>query len=322
MRYLLAGGIGDCCWSLTKIRDINDKLAPGSPIECYVVNRGIGNKLEDRALPFLERFPFIVRHGCKNIKIYRLEGPLPYNHVQNGRVLYLPDFTTFPEDEIDYLLNPVSHLENGNRLEEWLPEYQIDWKIMNQFRFTESELAYGRKLKDIHGEYVCFYFGPEAANTVDGQNRGPIWTPKDWGILGKILQEEKQLRIVCVGADYDRSYWEGYIEPVFASLGLDYVDTLGDLPLPFTFQVLRYARFVVGYDSGINVIANYMGTPTVVWWRACGDSISPYFYFTKDEREVDAWVSPEMLNSGKHLGLIYGRQTAEQTAELILRRNW
>jgi hypothetical protein len=322
VRYLLPGGIGDVTWAFTKIEAVEERLGTGN-IEIYVTNRGIGDKIEDRSFPFLERFPFVKKIGCTKTSLNAFIAPPPYMHIFDGKVLYREDLSKIPEDGIDAVLCPISHLEDGLRLENWLPEFKINWDIMKKFQFTPEEEAYGHSHVISGGKpYICFYFGPETANTTDGPNRGPIWTPDDWTTLALYLNEQYDCPIVCVGADYDRPYWTNHIEYRFKSYCVRYIDAIGGVPLARTFQILKNARFMVAHDSGLPVVANYMGTPTVVWWRAHGDSISPHVYYTKDERQVEAWVSPDALKAGRHLGLIYGRQTAKQVADLIVGRGW
>jgi hypothetical protein len=86
--------------------------------------------------------------------------------------------------------------------------------------------------------------------------------------------------------------------------------------------VLKTARFVISFQSGIGIAAEYMGVPTGIFWRPKGDSISPQFYLSFDEEMNGAWSPPEMIRARKHLPLYYGRHNAEYVFEQISRRSW
>jgi len=93
------------------------------------------NELECRALPLLRRFDFVRSARYLQIPpVTGSKGPLllPGDPTdEKGRYRYIPDGKPpfYLRDEVDFVAIPNRDLENGVRLEDWLPEYEIDWGI-------------------------------------------------------------------------------------------------------------------------------------------------------------------------------------------------
>jgi ADP-heptose:LPS heptosyltransferase len=211
---------------------------------------------------------------------------------------------------------PNAPLEKGIRLENWLPEFQINWNIMNDFKIDPNDIAKADSLRQA-GEYVIFYLGPELGNTGAGHNRGSIWKPEDWIKLGDRIKQELKVKIVVVGAEYDRSYFDKYLKG-----RVDWTNLIGLTSVSHLFAVVKNSRLTISYQSGVGIMSSYLGIPTGIFWRARGDSVSSDYYISFDEGMASAWVNPDMLNQKKHLPLIYGRHDSEYIMQEIKERKW
>lgn len=316
MNFLVPQGIGDSIWALTKLWSI---ATDHGKTDCHV---SIGcsdpdNPGEARALEFVRRFDFVS--SARMYKMPRdgrvgavlLPGPAT---DEDGLFRYIADGPPPDLPGVNYVLMPNAPLERGIRLENWLPEHDIDWNVMRHFvrnpRDRDTVPA---------GDYAVLYMSSEGANTVAGHNRGGLWTPQDWADLGNGLAA-LGLKVVIVGAEYDRSYLEKYVLPL-DRIG-DWVDLVGHRDIGQTVEVLRRAKCVVSYQSGIGITASYLGVPTAIFWRAKGNSVNPDFYVSFDERMASAWAPPHMIDSGRHLPLIYGRCDARSVLHEIDSRRW
>jgi hypothetical protein len=318
MNILVPQGIGDSIWALHKVQDLVKKRG-GGPLHLKVACAADGG-VEARALEFLSRFDFVdsvsmypmqTEPGAAGIIL--LPGP-PYDEA--GYYRYIPDGPTFLAG-IDYVMMPNAALERGIRLEQWLPELHTNWDVTRRFRFLFEEEMYGEALKERLGGYVIFQMGSAAANTYAGHNRGPLWHPGDWHALGLEIEKRFGLKIVMVGAEYDRDYVETILHPPAS-----WIDLVGKCSIGKTFAVVKRARFAVTYQSGIGILASYFGVPTAIFWRPKGDSVSPDFYASFEESMASAWVRPDMLSLGKHLPLIYTKCHVTGILEEIERRGW
>src|SRR5258708_15469117 len=100
------------------------------------------------------------------------ETKLPF--TPGGYWDYLEDGMYEFDGERYCVLIPNAPLEHGIRLENWLPQYAINWDIWRHFRFDITERVFAADLHERIGDYAVFYPGPLHGNTVDGHNRGAI----------------------------------------------------------------------------------------------------------------------------------------------------
>jgi len=314
MRFLLPQGIGDSIWGMTKVQSIAKKLGDGK-VHVALNTSGVDHK-EGRAVEFIGRFGFV-----SSVSQYQISSILKPGHPtdEEGHYRYIdsgPD--NLPG--IDYTLIPNTPLERGLRLETWLPEFETNWKIMEDYQFKKWELDQAEELEKEIGPYCVFFLGALLSNTGDGHNRGPLWKPEDWAELGRRITQELRLKVVVVGAPYDLSYWIGQVYPLVREQ--HWVPFIGNVEISETLAYVKRARFVVSFQSGIGIVAEYLGVPTAIFWRPKGDSISPSIYLSFEEEMRNAWVPPAMLREDKHLGLIYGRHDVSYVFQAMRNRNW
>lgn len=320
MKFLVPQGIGDSIWCLLKIEDANRKLG-GGPLEVWIACFDNTNEVEKRAMTFVSRFGFVNACGMYQMPRFGQGGAAlragPAADA-DGYYRYLPDGDSLTPvfGGIDYIMMPNAPLERGVRLENWLPQFEVNWNIMDQFTFLPDELAVADALNK---PYAVFFLGSLTANTSAGHNRGPIWTPDEWVRLGDEVRNRFGLEVVVVGAEYDRSYYDTMILP---RLSRPWMNMIGDLSIGATTAITKKAKFVISYQSGIGIVASYMGTPVGIFWRQRGDSVTPSDYVTFREEMASAWTSPKMIASGKHLPLVYGRHGVDYILQQVEERKW
>jgi len=316
MKFLLAQGIGDCLWALFKVQDIAKKMGDGR-VELHVACTRL-DLLQTRALEFVRRFSFVDSAQMKIFPSVLKRGEPPA--IAQGRWNYIDDWT-----EVDgcHALMPNAHIEEGKRLETWLPGFEMDWTIADRYSFYQGELLVADELrKRCNGDYCIFCLGAISGNIFDGHNRGMLWRPEDWVTLGRRLCPKHVQHIVVVGAPYDLSYWEHFVKPLLSEEeSKRWISTIGDWNISTTFAVVRNARFIVSFQCGIGIFGSYLRVPTAIFWRPYGDSISCEYRVTFSEDEASAWVAPYMLPD-KHLPCIYTKHSAEQIACEIIARSW
>lgn len=305
VQFVLPGGIGDCVWALHKIKSV----AAGRPID-IIVSGNANSEIDRRALPFLKRFGFIRSATVLDISVL-IDHDSPADAL--GRYRYVPDGLQGNH----HFLIPNAPLEAGKRLETWLPQHPIDWSIMDEFSWenTERGTEAGKELKP----FAVFYLGPETGNTVEGHNRGTIWTPGQWVELGKKLMD-KGLKIAIVGANYDRSYWEKFVRPEVERTGMKWYDFIGAFEIGETFGLMREAKMIIGYQCGLIIVGHYLGMNTATWWRRNGDSIHPHRKIGFSEEMRNAWMNPAYAD--RYLGMVYGREQVDDLLYEIDVRKW
>lgn len=303
--FVLPGGIGDCAWALTKIRGI----ASERPVD-VIVSGDPRKEVDRRTLPFLKRFPFIRDVSVMDVPVLQNREE-PTN--TRGRYVYVSDGVKGPY----HFLVPNAVLEEGRRLEDWLPEYPCDWDVFRHFDWGDTER--GDELGVGLSPFVAFYLGPESGNVDEGHNRGFQWEPKQWVMLGKAL-EERGMTIAVVGAPYDRSYWERYVKEGVAQEGMTWVDLIGKLEIGETFALLKRAKCFISYQCGLGIVSHYFGQKVVMWWRGEGDSAHHKYLVSFSERMKDAWVRPGWEKN--YYGAVYKRESVDDILKVIDERKW
>lgn len=309
IRILTGQGIGDSVWAMFKVQSIARKFG-ADEIEMKLGSWVPDNIIEKRACEFIGRFDFVK--SCEMLVLPRdgrrgpilRPGPLA---DEDGRFNYIEDGPRDGKDGYDFVAIPNTALERGVRLEDWLPEYETNWNIIpSHWKFKLSDYRYAESI-ETGGPYAVVYFGPRAANGPKergGHNRGQLWRGSDWhrvidGLLGM------GLRVVAVGASYDVEYYRDEIQETHGS---KLVNTIGGSDIGQCLALLQSAKVVVAYQSGIAIMASYLGTPVATFWRPEGDSIySAPDFVSFDERMAHCWTKPGVMEKGLHFPAIYGR---------------
>jgi hypothetical protein len=305
-----------------KIQAIRDKLAPREPIDVYLTCSD-RTPLQDRALDFIRRFDFVRDVGMRlNYGLLKNDGTDRPPFTPGGYWDYLePDGWYEFKGERYCVLIPNAPLERGIRLENWLPQYPIDWNIFLRFHITPEERAYGNMVREKVGPYAVFYPGPIEGNTTEGHNRGMLWQPAEWIALGEEVHK-LGLKVVVVGAAYDYDYYRYMLAPRLNGASSHWVDLIGRTSLGELWSVTSNAKFVISYQAGVGIVSTYLGTPTAMWWRRRGDSISRSGFLSFEEEMASAWVPPATLASGNYLPMIYGEHKVGRIVDEITSRGW
>lgn len=306
--FVLPQGIGDAVWALLKAKS----LRPGRPVD-IVLAGDPASEVGRRAVPFVKRFGFV--RDVTVLDVPYLEDREHPADAQ-GRYRYVPDGV---RHGYHYLM-PNRTLEEGRRLEEWLPEVPLDWSVLDDFSWEGTER--GDELGKSLEPFACFYLGPESGNVDEGHNRGFLWEPRDWVLLGKLL-ERRGVKVVVIGASYDRSYWERYVKEGVREQDMQWLDLIGRTDIGECFALIRRAKCLVAYQSGLAVFAHYLGVPVVTWWRPEGNSCHAEYPVSFSEEMRNAWTKPDVVAAGKYMGLVYkaGETPGDIAAEMV-KRGW
>jgi ADP-heptose:LPS heptosyltransferase len=305
LTFVLPNGIGDCIWALLKIKAI----AGNRPID-IILSGDPRHEVGNRAVPFLKRFPFI-----KGVRVSDV--PILVNKEQptNSRGRYVYEADGRKGDY--YFLVPNTTLEAGRRIEDWMKEYPIDYDVVRDFDWTNTERggSIGRGM----APFVAFYLGPESGHTTEGHNRDWLWEPKHWVELGRMFRERGHT--VCViGANYDRSFWERYVRDGVGEAGQNWIDLIGQLEIGETFALLKEAKCLISYQCGLGIVNHYFGGKSVMWWRPDGNSCHGERMVSFDNQMKDAWIRPGFEKN--YIGLLYLNESPGDIMAEIDRRGW
>ena len=252
-------GIGDVSWAYSKLVNVGPlhyEVADGWPY---------------RTVPFMELLPGVAsavygQFNYQDIVVFEQAAKIGHHptwaELNNGRGL----------ERI--LLEPNRHLEEGKRLEDWLPDvptsfhYEINARPVDVQRAADLLALYERPWTGIS---AASYRGSEAWKT---------WGYAEWSRFLKMLSAEVGGTIILMG---------GFWDDLTATLEADgYPCTVGKTSVGAAIEVLRKLDFYVGFSSGLGVIRTVLDKNAFMLWPDHQVELST------------SWAPPEMLEDQRY----------------------
>lgn len=254
-KILLPPGIGDSFWSIVKLQAFLEREKLPLPDVDIVCNRDREFNGHKRAVPFVEMFPFLNSTG----KVHDNNDNDPKLKKIWKEAYGKPERTIFKGiHDCDYFISYNGHLRVGHSLEKIDPNLACNWNppmfvSLEQRQFQES-------ISEI-GKYIVFYFVFQG-------------TYKYWNKEFSVGQVIKAINAIvehtgCVpvfaGAVWDKER-DGFLREVIANVP-DSVNLLGQTTLPQLFGLLKDSEAVIGYPSGLTIMAAVFGIRTLIIWN-------------------------------------------------------
>ena len=331
MNFLVGTGIGDSVWGIFKAKSIA-KHYNQKEINLKIQVTGLENEnswRQLRAFDFIKRFDFV--HSAEAYPMPRIQkkGPACLKNspsYENGLLRYINYGKNIYKKlkDIDYILIPNEILEKGNRLETWLPQFDMNWDtVRKHYKFTLEEIKIANDLKNEIGEYCIFYIGPEQGNIVGGKgfNKDALWKPTDWVTLGDYIHQKFGLKILVVGASYDNDYYQKYILENLKNKNF-WISKIGKYEINQTFAICKNSKFTISFPSGIGIVSHYLDVPTCIFWRPKHNSMSNKDYISFNEPMSYAWTYPDWKEKGNYYPAFYTIDNPESIFNVITNNKW
>ena len=173
-----APGIGDSLWTMVKVQDLMRRDDADGLVVC------LQKSMPARGKEFIERFDFVDECRYEDIDIH----PKSEYYIRpDGTYNYVPAMPNYRG--LDWIAIPNGVLEQGGRLESWLPEYECNWEVMlDHFRFMPQDDVVASSVAERlqHYPYVVFFLGSEWSNTGAGHCRARLYSKAEWAKFGYI----------------------------------------------------------------------------------------------------------------------------------------
>lgn len=248
-------GIGDLFW-------VYQKLAPHfDTINLDILCIGT-SPVQQRAQAFCAMLPK-VRHVA-----YRVVRPTEYQRVAQT-TFALADVIRAAPGAVDYAVN--APLERGRALREL-----DDGAAIEEFVDLRGVPTAAPPRED----YLCVF--------VAGAKAATVWQPAQWApVIERLAGRMGTRRIVLVGAAWDIPV-QDLIQSMLQRRRYVVTSQVASLDLAGTLDVIRRARFFLGYQSGLNVLADNYDVPQLM------------LYFPPLRPMLYTWAKPANVGTRFH----------------------
>ena len=266
----VCAGIGDNIWLIQKLINSGEKfsfhLPAGKPQR--------GKQIFD-ILPQIG----VAAYDSQYRKYTELSQTNIANRVKN--------FYDIKENWFSLSIN--QHLEQGRRIEDFLPDlptsFRIDWQTENE----KTDLPD----KPLIGIYASAY------NTARAWG---FWKEDRWCRLILDLHNlNKDFTFVMIGADWDLGVGSLIIRYLYER-DIPYINTIGR-PLSYVVEVLKKLKYLFAFPSGIGILAPTVGCPVTMFYPN-GRGGAPDL-----RRMINAWASPEDIETKLYNGVQFCEPT-------------
>lgn len=266
---LIPPGIGDCYWSLVKLRGFSESRKLGIP-DVWVA------AADDRrrSLDFVQKIPFLKAAGYREHSTRSAVFQEAY--MQRGR-------TVFENvSGCDYFIAFNGRMRFGETVDAQLPECPTEW-YLPRFRSLEEREA-ERAYRQNFGPYVIAYFIPHSMYRhwlAEFPERAITQT------LRKI-QQERGVRIIFIGSWWDKDGLSARL--VRGNADAEWIDLTGATSTDQLLAILAGAEGVVGFPSGATILATMLKRPTVMLWNKY--FVEPFWRHACPPDSLDRWYRP------------------------------
>lgn len=194
-----------------------------------------------------------------------------------------------------YTLIANGHLERGRRIEEWYPQFEVDFDY--PVVVAPEDQQWAQEICDQVGRHLVVFYGSSKAwnHTISGKN----WTIKDWTALTQACADQGIVP-VWIGKHWDRDFSSAIGEASTAK----YLDLTGKTTEGQALALFQRAAAVVGMCAGITILAVHMKARSIVFWPEHGKGVATPMQFNREFARD--WVDPGQIERGEYVPLSLG----------------
>ena len=285
MRVIVPAGIGDWSWIWSKLYGVRDKISSvrivdGAPRRTkeYVQCCGIQDADYDLEIT-----------GGQYVFILSTESAMGYGWRNHPTWAKLP--------KVDPLLIEANqHLENGLRLEDWLPDLETYFHYPLFVSDKDRQQARQKTIRAINGDRYSpghpMKDGPVvgiSCASYKGSDAWKTWGQDEWcDFLCRVM--DLGWRPLLVGGGWDDLTYSVACE-------LDLPSTVGKTSVPQMIEQMDMLDAYIGFSSGMNVIRTVLNKPAFALWP-CNEKI--------DQKDLStSWAPPEMLEQERYVAVTW-----------------
>jgi len=280
-------GVGDMHWVLEIIESFREKHSIDELTIKLTESKDHGYSTE-----FLKLLPF-VDHVKASLE------PLPFKFsIIGGDGIPLQQNV----GGADFIMEFNSRLENGVKLKDVLPEYEVNYDYPIEYpKRAKSFVKFVKK--GVGGKLYLLY-----ASSVGGNKNWcqGTWDAEYWVKLAEKIYNATKCTPILIGAKWDKGYAEEIVK-----LDKDYriLNLVGKTTLPEAIGLLREAKTFVSFLSGLVILATKFKLPTVSFWPT--KELAPNW--PAPELFKRSWIPPGAEKEGYFMPFNYGENGTDPT---------
>lgn len=184
--------------------------------------------------------------------------------------------------ENEYFVSINTHLELGNRIEEFFPDLKTSWTLdFNTHKYAERAMQLMPSPNCI-GFYMSCYASNRAWD---------YWTIHDWFKLAKMINRTKKHTFIIIGAPYDLDMSSDVMK-LMSEHKIPYVNTIGE-DLGVVIEIMRKLKYFFSFPSGMGILSTILKRPTTM------------FYPDLLSKMINAWPNQKLIDNKTYRGLIF-----------------
>ena len=273
-------GVGDMHWVLEVMESFREKHSIDELTVKLTESKDHGYSTEYlKLLPFVDRIDASIN-------------PLPFKFSIIGG-----EGTPLQKDVggADYIMEFNSRLENGMKLKDILPEYEVNFNY--HIDYPEHTKKFAQFIKRGAGGKLYLLY----ASSVGGNKNWcqGTWGPEYWIELARKIYDATKCTPILIGAKWDAGYAE---ELMKHDTNYRIRNLVGKTTLPEALALLREASTFVSFLSGLVVLATRFKLPTVSLWptKELAENWPAPELFQK------SWLPPDAEKEGYFMPFNYG----------------
>jgi ADP-heptose:LPS heptosyltransferase len=259
MTLKVCPGIGDNIWLFMKL------INSGMKFDFHIQD---GNPR--RSLPIFDMLPQLVNTA----EYVEIKGG--YKAIKAGNVARRGKlFADIPNRE--HFLSANEHLENGWKIENFLPDLKTSYRLLYDLKGAQSGLQPFKKYIGIYG------------SSYSTARAWGFWQADKWAELCKMIYKHNpEYRFVIIGADFDTDMNTELCNILLAA-NIPYINKTGR-SLQETAAIIKDLHYFFAFPSGLPILAHTMDIPLTM------------FYPKHLSKMMNAWARPEYIESGFYKG--------------------
>lgn len=260
-------GIGDGIWMMQKLINSGERFR-------FILPDGVpqrGHQLFELLPQVAESCAYAANLGYAKVK-------------QNNQQSKKKNWAEITDKK--FYLSANEHLEQGKRIEDWLPDLPVSFKL--DYATDADDKATARVLltDTWENKYIGIY--TSAYSSVRNWNG---WDAAKWLRLIKMLYKGKNIHFVIVGATFDVGVVEDLIKGL-KELGINHINTVGQ-PLSVVVEILKRLNYFIGFPSGLSILNETLGKDGVMMYK-------------KDHQLLmNSWADPDRIANHNYKGCVF-----------------